>query len=57
MEWPIIVAVVVGIPIILFPAALAWFINVSGILSVMKETRKREIARKRTAMAAETAKS
>jgi hypothetical protein len=56
MEWPIIVAIVVGIPIILFPAALAWFINVSGILSVMRETRKREITRKQRIMAAEATK-
>jgi hypothetical protein len=57
MEWPIIVAIVVGIPIILFPAAFTWFINVSGILAVMKETRKREVARRKRALAAEATKS
>ena len=46
MEWQIIVAMAVAIPLILFPAALVWFLNISGILTVWKESRAREMRRK-----------
>ena len=42
MEWQIIVALVIAIPIILFPAAFVWYLNIGGILTVIKE-----LARKR----------
>jgi hypothetical protein len=42
MAWQLIVAIVVAIPIILFPAALIWYMNVSGLLQVIKEARQRE---------------
>ena len=41
MAWQLIVAIVVAIPIILFPAALIWYMNVSGLLQVMREARQR----------------
>jgi hypothetical protein len=41
MEWQIIVALVVAIPVILFPVAFVWFLNVSGLLTVWKESRAR----------------
>ena len=47
MEWQIILALVLGIPIILVPAALVWYFNASGIFTVIRETRKRRIARER----------
>jgi len=47
MEWQIIVALAIGIPIVLFPLAFIWFLNVSGIYTVIKETRKRRIAREK----------
>lgn len=31
MEWRMIVALVIGIPIILFPAAFVWYINIGGM--------------------------
>ena len=42
MEWQFIVALVVAIPIILFPPAFVWYLNISGILTVMKESKARE---------------
>ena len=42
MEWQIIVALAVGIPIVLFPAALIWFMNISGLMQVLKDSRARE---------------
>jgi hypothetical protein len=47
MEWQIIVAIVIAIPVILFPVAFIWFINISGILTVWKESRAREKRRAR----------
>ncbi len=42
MTWQLIVAIVVVIPLILFPAAFVWYMNVSGLLQVMREARQRQ---------------
>ena len=47
MEWQIILALVLAIPVILIPAAFAWYLNVSSIFTVIRETRKRRIAREK----------
>ncbi len=47
MEWWGIVALVVGIPIVLIPVALIWYINVSGIYTVIRETPRRRVARRK----------
>ncbi len=39
MEWQFIVALVIAIPVILFPAALVWYMNFGGIVKALKETR------------------
>jgi len=41
-----IIALALVVPVMLVPAALVWYINVSGIYTVIKETQKREAARK-----------
>jgi hypothetical protein len=52
MEWQFIVALVVAIPIILFPAAFVWYVNIGGIFA-----RVRQAAEEREkATAAEKAK-
>ncbi len=43
-----IVALVLGIPVLLIPVALVWYINVSGIYTVIRETQKRRAARRVT---------
>jgi len=45
MQLEVIIALAVAIPIILFPAAFIWFLNISGILTVWKESRARESRR------------
>jgi hypothetical protein len=45
MEWQFIVALVVAIPIILFPAAFIWYLNVGGIYQVVKRLAARRAAR------------
>ena len=49
MEWQIIVALVVAIPVILFPVAFVWFLNIGGIYKAIKEARARRVARTRDA--------
>ena len=41
MQWELVVALVVAIPIILFPAAFVWYLNISGIYAAIKEVRVR----------------
>lgn len=43
MQWEFIVALVVAIPVILFPAAFVWYLNVGGIFTAIKEARARRL--------------
>ena len=54
MEWYFILAIVLGIPIILFPIALVWYLNVSGLYQVLRDVRQRQ--RRRAKGAAEAKK-
>lgn len=47
MEWQIIVALVVAIPIILFPVAFVWYLNIGGLYAAIKEARARKVAREK----------
>lgn len=42
MEWQIIVALAVAIPVVLFPAAFIWYVNIGGMIQAAKEARARE---------------
>lgn len=46
MDIKIIIALALAIPVILFPAAFVWYMNISGILQVAKN-RVRKAAKKR----------
>ena len=39
MEWQILVAIAVAIPVILFPAAFVWYLNIGGITHALREAR------------------
>ena len=52
MEWQIIVALVVAIPIILLPAAYVWYLNIGGIYAAIKEARARRVTREEKVKAA-----
>ena len=52
MEWQFILALVIVIPVILIPVALVWFLNVSGIYAVIRDTRRRRITRQKRLRAA-----
>jgi len=47
MELQMILALVLAIPIILFPVAFIWFINIGGIYAAIKEARARRTAREK----------
>ena len=47
MQWEFIVALVIAIPIILFPVAFVWYLNIGGIYAVIKEMRARRVAREK----------
>jgi hypothetical protein len=47
MEWYVVIALVVAIPVILFPAAFVWYLNVGGIYTAIKEARARKAAREK----------
>jgi hypothetical protein len=44
MDWQIIVALVVMVPVILAPVALVWFLNLGGIAASLKRVRSRRPA-------------
>jgi hypothetical protein len=45
MEWQIILALVIGIPIVLFPVAFIWYINAGGIVAAVKKAREKRTVR------------
>ncbi len=42
MPTELIIALAIAIPIILFPVAFIWFLNISGLWTVWRESRARE---------------
>jgi hypothetical protein len=44
MQWEFIVALVIAIPLILFPAAFIWYLNIGGLFAAMKEARAKRAA-------------
>jgi hypothetical protein len=47
MEWQIIVALVIAIPVILFPVAFVWYLNLGGLFAAVKEARERRALREK----------
>ncbi len=45
MEMQYVIALVVAIPVILFPAAFVWFLNISGVVTVWRESGARAARR------------
>lgn len=45
MEWYVILVLVLGIPVILFPAAYVWYLNIGGVYGLIKEAREKKAAR------------
>jgi hypothetical protein len=49
MQWEFVVALVIAIPIVLFPAAFVWYLNAGGIYTAIKEAREKRAARQQAA--------
>jgi len=45
MSWELVLILVVAIPVILFPAAYIWYINIGGLVAMFKEAREKRAAR------------
>ena len=39
MQIELIIALVVAIPVILFPAAFVWYLNIGGVFHALREAR------------------
>ncbi len=48
MQWEMVVALVVAIPLILFPAAFVWYLNIGGVYAAVKEARQKKLAAVKT---------
>jgi len=48
MQWELIVILIIAIPVILFPAAYVWYINIGGLANIFKEAREKRAIRKKT---------
>jgi len=53
MEWQIILAIALAIPLIAVPAVFIWYMNVSGLYQVMRDARERRKKRAQALKAAE----
>ena len=45
MQWEFLAVLVLGIPVILFPVALVWFLNLGGVYDAIRRRRRRAAAR------------
>ena len=52
MEWQVIVALALAIPVIVFPAAFVWYLNIGGLVHAIKEAKA--VREKKAATAAKT---
>ncbi len=49
MEWQVVLALVLVIPVLLIPVALVWYMNIGGVYLMLKEARERRATRARKA--------
>jgi hypothetical protein len=47
MEWQVVIAIVIAIPVILFPAAFVWYMNIGGIVKAFKKVRMKKASKDR----------
>lgn len=48
MEGQVIAALAIAIPVVIFPVAFVWYLNLGGIFQAVKEARARRVAEKVT---------
>jgi len=47
MEWQLVVALVIAVPVILFPAAFVWYLNLGGLYAAVKEAKAKKVAQEK----------
>ena len=48
MQWELIVALAVTIPVILFPAAFVWYLTIGGTVHAVREARAAKVKKAAT---------
>ena len=48
METGVVIALAIAIPVILFPAAFVWYLNLGGVFQAVREARTRKVTEKAT---------
>jgi hypothetical protein len=48
MEGQVVIALAIAIPVILFPAAFVWYLNLGGVFQAVREARARKNTEKVT---------
>jgi len=48
MKWELAIAVIIAVPIILFPAAYIWYNNIGGVFQAAREAKAKRLARRNT---------
>ncbi len=43
MQIELIVALVIAIPVVLFPAAFVWYLNIGGIVQAVRQAREARV--------------
>jgi hypothetical protein len=56
MEWQIIVALAIVIPVVLIPVLFVWYLNIGGIYAAIKEARARRVVTEKKGKVAAEAK-
>jgi len=46
MHWELVLILVIAIPVILFPAAYVWYINIGGLVALFNQAREKRAIRK-----------
>lgn len=46
MSWQVIVALVVFVPVVLLPVAFVWYLNIGGIIALLRERAKQPAQQK-----------
>ena len=52
MQWEFIVALVIAIPVILFPVAFVWYLNIGSIFQAGQEVKKARASQEKGVKAA-----
>lgn len=49
MQWEFILVLVLAVPVILFPAAFIWYLNIGGIYQAVKQARAQRVEKREKA--------